>query len=64
MMYGIWNSVEKRFVFGVSEPTSNAAWKSFKKKVPQAIWRKWRYDVKPIPEGFRNAKNPRYKKER
>ena len=25
MVYGIWNSVEKRFVFGILEPTSNAA---------------------------------------
>lgn len=45
--YGIWNSWEKRFVFGIRESTSALAWNKFKRKC--SGWRKWRYVIKSIP---------------
>jgi len=57
MTYGIWNGVEKRFVFGIQETSAQKAWEAFTRKC--AGWRAWRFEVKPIPEGWVNPKNPR-----
>lgn len=45
--YGVWNGIQKRFVFGIRESSSELAWAKFKKKC--SGWRKWRYEVKQIP---------------
>lgn len=60
-MYGIWNSVDKRFVFGIREATQDAAWKKFVGKAGKTSY-KWRFKIKKYPEGFRNKPNPHYKK--
>ena len=58
--WGIWNSVEKRFVFGISEPSMKEAKDEFRRRCGSPLWR---YSVKKIPEGWTNPKNHRYAKE-
>lgn len=60
-MYGIWNAVARRFVFGIREETKRAAWRKFVKTVGPTSY-KWRFEVRPIPPGFKNPKNPNYQK--
>jgi len=57
MIYGIWNGVEKRFVFGIKEPTAEKAWSEFTRKC--ASWRKYRFEVKPVPKDWVNPRNSR-----
>ena len=58
MTFGIWNSMEKRFIFGIAAETPRKAERAFRKTCIN--WRKWRYEIKPIPEGFKNPRNPHY----
>ena len=58
MTYGIWNSADKRFVFGIAAETPRKAERAFRKTCIN--WRQWRYEIKPIPEGFKNPRNPHY----
>lgn len=58
MTYGIWNSIEKRFVFGIAAETPRKAEQAFRKTCIN--WRKWRYEIKPIPDDFKNPRNPHY----
>lgn len=58
MTYGIWNSAEKRFVFDIAAETPRKAERAFRKTCIN--WRQWRYEIKPIPEGFKNPRNPHY----
>lgn len=58
-MYGIWNGMTKRFVFGIREDTPNKALSVFRKKNPGG-WRCWRYEVRKIPRNFKNPRNPLY----
>lgn len=58
MTYGVWNNVEKRFVFGIAAETPRKAERAFRKTCIN--WRQWRYEIKPIPEGFKNPRNPHY----
>ena len=62
-MYGIWNNVTKRFVFGIREETPIKALRAFRKKVPERSYY-WRYDARKIPEGFKNPPNPLHGKAR
>lgn len=50
MTYGIWNSIEKRFVFGIAAETPRKAERAFRKTCIN--WRLWRYEIKPIPRGI------------
>lgn len=59
MMYGVWNSVDKRFMYGIQAPTKEEAWNEFTDKCPG--WRCWRFEVKAIPKDWVNPKNLRYK---
>lgn len=36
-MYGIWNGMTRRFVFGIREDTKSKALAEFKKKGPWAV---------------------------
>lgn len=56
-MYGIWNGMTKRFVFGIRETTEARAWRAFVKRVGKTSY-KWRYEVRRIPEGWVNPPNP------
>ena len=47
--WGIFNSVEKRFVFGIDKPTKAEAWKEFGKKYPLK-YIPYRYDARRIPK--------------
>lgn len=58
MTYGIWNSIEKRFVFGIAAETPRKAERAFRKTCIN--WRMWRYEIKPIPDDFKNPRNPHY----
>lgn len=58
MSYGVWNCVTKRFCFGISAPTRDEAQVEFYKKAPGKAKYRWRYEVKPIPKGWVNPKNP------
>lgn len=58
-VYGIWNGITKRFVFGIREDTKSKALAEFKKKAP-GLWRYWRYEVRKIPRNFKNPRNPLY----
>lgn len=56
-IWGIWNSVDKRFVFGIREPSKQAALTAFKKKVGKLSYL-YRYQPKVIPKDFKNPPNP------
>ena len=58
MTYGVWSNAEKRFVFGIAAETPRKAERAFRKTCIN--WRQWRYEIKPIPEGFKNPRNPHY----
>lgn len=58
MTYGVWSNAEKRFVFGIAAETPRKAERAFRKTCVN--WRQWRYEIKPIPEGFKNPRNPHY----
>lgn len=32
-MYGIWSFAQKRFIFGIQEPTKSKAWKALEKEI-------------------------------
>lgn len=59
-VYGIWNSVLKRFVLGIKEPTKEAALKEFRKKASYKMQCMWRYEVRRWPDRFKNPQNPHY----
>lgn len=56
--YGMWNGIDKRFVFGINANSPTEAEREFKTKAGKESY-KYRYSVKEIPEGFVNPKNPR-----
>lgn len=56
-VYGIWNSLDKRFVFGIKEESKLKANKAFQKECGKLAYL-WRYTAKEIPVGFKNPKNP------
>lgn len=60
-MYGIWNDVQKRFVFGIRTNTAEGAYRELKKRIGKDYY-KWRYSARPIPPGWLNPKNPNYRK--
>lgn len=62
LLYGIWNSVTKRFVYGIKEFEKEMAWKKFVNMVPKEIYMKWRYEVRKIPKGWVNPKNVNYRR--
>lgn len=62
LLYGIWNSVTKRFVYGIKEFNQETAWKKFVNMVPKEIHMKWRYEVRKIPKGWVNPKNVNYRR--
>ena len=55
--WGIWNDVDKRFVFGVDEPSMKAAEAKFAAVCGSPSWR---YRVKEIPRGWKNPRNRKY----
>jgi hypothetical protein len=61
LMFGIWNDVEKRFVFGIRKATAKEAEKAFFNKVGRTA-HKWRFSVREIPDNWINPKNTRYLK--
>lgn len=61
-MFGVWNDVQKRFVFGIKEPSAQKAWKALYKKIYKDAY-KYRYFIRVIPDGWVNPANPNYKKE-
>ena len=60
-MFGIWNDVEKRFVFGIRKATAKEAEKAFFSKVGRTA-HKWRFSVREIPDNWVNSKNTHYLK--
>ena len=58
-MYGVWNAVQKRFVFGIVEETPGRAQRALFHKIGKGAY-KWRYEVRKIPPNWRNPKNPNY----
>ena len=62
-MYGIWNTMQKRFAFGIAEETEGRASKALFHKIGKAAYR-WRYEVRKIPPNWKNPPNPNYTLER
>ena len=60
-MFGIWNDVEKRFVFGIREKTAEKAVNAFFHKVGKTAY-KWRFEPRFIPKNWVNPKNKHYVK--
>lgn len=48
-MYGIWNSMEKKFQFGIREISKSKAQRKLFEKIGYDSY-KWRFDVRRIPE--------------
>lgn len=58
MNYGVWNCVTKRFCYGISASTREEAQMEFVRKASWDVKYRYRYEVKPIPKGWVNPKNP------
>lgn len=54
-VYGVWNSITKRFVYGIRESSEKRARAALRKAT--GGWRCYRYDVRRIPEGYENPIN-------
>jgi hypothetical protein len=46
--YGIYNTMQKRFQFGISEPSKRKAREALFKKIGYDAY-KWRFEAKPLP---------------
>lgn len=57
--WGIYNSVAKRFVYGIDKPTKVEAWNEFCKKYPRK-YIPYRYGVRLIPKNWINKPNAFY----
>lgn len=55
-MYGIWNAITKRYVWGISEPTKSLALKKFKQLNPEG-WRPHMYDIRRVPTKKKEVEN-------
>lgn len=47
--FGIWNSMKKKYQFGIDEPTPRKAEKKLFQKIGNDA-RKWRFEIKEIKE--------------
>lgn len=56
--WGIWNCQERRFVFGISEPSKGRALRAFKRLVGKTSYH-WKYEPRKIPANHKNKPNPR-----
>jgi hypothetical protein len=61
--FGIWNDVQKRFVFGINEESANRARRELQRKIGKDAY-KWRYEVRVIPQNWHNPENPNYKNQK
>lgn len=61
--FGIWNDVQKRFVFGINEESANRARHELQRKIGKDAY-KWRYEVRVIPQNWHNPENPNYKNQK
>jgi hypothetical protein len=59
--FGVWNGVQKRFVFGINEDSPKKAAQKLRDKIGKDSM-KWRYEVRTIPPNWHNPVNPNYKK--
>lgn len=58
-MYGIWNGITKRFVYGIKEPSKEKAKQKLFEKTGEGAYC-WRYEVRLIPDNFTNPPNSLY----
>ena len=58
-MYGVWNDMQKRFVFGIKETSPRRAEKALFHRIGKSAY-KWRYSIKKIPSNWRNPPNPNW----
>lgn len=58
--YGIWNSITKRFVYDIREPSPALANKKLREINPSG-WRCARYEARAIPKGWKNPPNEIWK---
>ncbi|MBN6887758.1 hypothetical protein ACUXCC_002940 [Cytobacillus horneckiae] len=47
-MFGIWSLAQKRFIFGIQEPTKSKAWKALKKEIGWHGAKYGNFKAKPI----------------
>lgn len=59
-LYGIWNSIEKRFVLGIEEPTKQAAWCKLIRAVGRTGY-KCRFEIRLISSGFKSSSNKKFR---
>lgn len=59
--YGVWNDMQKRFVFGIVKDTPRAAQKALFVRIGKGAYR-WRYSIRKIPVGWQNPRNPNWPK--
>lgn len=60
-LYGVWNGMQKRFVFGIKETSPRRAEKALFRRIGKDAYR-WRYSIKAIPRNWRNPSNPNWPK--
>lgn len=58
-MYGIWHTMQKRFVFGIAETTVGRAQRALFQRIGKNAY-KWRFEVRKIPPNWHNPPNPNY----
>ena len=59
VVYGVWNGMTKRFVYGIREPSKRLAQKRLFEAAGKGAYC-WRYEIKPIPDKWVNPKNIRF----
>lgn len=61
LKYGVWNNMQKRFVFGIKETSPRQASKALFRRIGKDAYR-WRYSIREIPRNWRNPPNPTWPK--
>ncbi len=62
VQYGVWNDMTKRFVFGLRDTNRARLVRRMFQVMGVAAYR-YRYEIRAIPPGWKNPRNPTYAKE-
>lgn len=55
--FGIWSSIDRRFMFGIREPTKRLAKRAFIDRA--GFHPSWCHEIREVPDGWENPPNPR-----
>lgn len=55
--FGVWSTIDKRFMFGIKEPTKGLAKRAFLERA--GFYPSWCHEIREVPDGWANPPNPR-----